>query len=94
MQEFTPPPATLPRSLGHYQEWANACKGGAPAGSNFDHAGPLTEVVLLGNIALRRSLKEKLTQIRLHWDGDNMQFTNLPEANQFLRRENRPGWTV
>lgn len=94
MQEFTPPPATLPRSPGHYREWASACKGGAPAGSNFDHAGPLTEVVLLGNIALRRSLKEKLSQVRLHWDGDNMQFTNLPEANQYLRRENRPGWIV
>jgi predicted dehydrogenase len=94
MQEYSPPPLSLPRSVGHYQEWVEACKGGQPAGSNFEHAGSLTEMVLLGNIALRRSLKEKLTKVKLDWDGTNMTFPNMPEADVFLRRENRAGWNL
>ena len=50
-KEYGNPPKKLPRSVGHYQEWIDACKGGQPGGSNFDWAGPLTEVVLLGNVA-------------------------------------------
>ena len=93
-RSYPRPAKTIPRSPGHYQEWINACKGGQPAGSNFDWAGPLAEVVLLGNIALRRSLREALTFQSLAWDGPNQKITNLPEANQFLRRENRPGWQI
>jgi hypothetical protein len=87
MQEYQKPPKTLPRSIGHRKEWIAACKGGEPAGSNFDYAGPMTEMVLLGNIALRF---DKL----LKWDGPNMQFTNAPEANQFLHRTYRKGWSL
>jgi predicted dehydrogenase len=85
---------TIPRSSGHYQEWIQACKGGKPAGSNFDWAGPLTESVLLGNVALRIQLREDLTLSKLHWDPATFRFTNLEEANQFLRREYRAGWGV
>jgi len=46
-------PKSIPRSVGHYKEWLEACKGGKPSGSNFDWAGPLAEAVLLGNVALR-----------------------------------------
>ena len=46
-------------------------QGGKPAGSNFDHAGPLAEAVLLGNVALRPAMKEKLTRVRLLWDSAN-----------------------
>jgi predicted dehydrogenase len=50
---FQSPPKTLPRSQGHHRDWVNACKGGAPAMANFDYAALLTEVVVLGNVALR-----------------------------------------
>jgi len=94
-REYGKPPQKLERSPGHHQEWINACKGGKPAGSNFpDHAGLLAQVVLLGNVALRPELREKLTRAKLRWDGENMKFTNMPEANEFLRREYRQGWTL
>lgn len=87
-------PKTLPRSNGHYREWIEACKGGPPAGSNFDWAGPLAEVVLLGNVALRVELREKLTRASLEWDPQALRITNLEEANAFLRRPYREGWTL
>jgi predicted dehydrogenase len=89
------PPQMLERSPGHYVEWIQACKGGKPAGSNFpDHAGLLAQLVLLGNLSLQPALKEKVTRTRLLWDGDAMKITNMPEANQYLRREYRKGWTL
>ena len=93
-REYRKPPQMIPRSPGHFVEWIEACKGGKPAGSNFDHAGLLAQVVLLGNVALRPEMKEKLTRTKLLWDGEKMEFTNMPEANQFLRREYREGWTL
>lgn len=93
-QAYKTPEPSIPSSPGHYQEWLNACKGGAPAGSNFDWAGPLTEVVLLGNIALRMELREKLDRQKLLWDADKFEFTNLPEANAFLHVPYREGWTL
>jgi len=85
MREYKQPPKTLPRSPGHYREWILACKGGAPAGSNFDVAGPQAETILLGNIAL-------LTKKRLEWDAENFRITNVPEANEYLRPKYREGW--
>ncbi len=87
-------PKTIARSPGHYQEWVDACRGGKPAGSNFDWAGPLAEIVLLGNVALRVELREALTTTRLLWDPRNVQIRNLPEANAFLRRTYREGWSL
>jgi hypothetical protein len=93
-KEFGKPEKVLERSPGHHQEWIDACKGGKPAGSNFDHAGPLAEAVLLGNVALRADLKNKLTRTRLQWDSEKFEFTNMPEANQYLKRDYREGWTL
>lgn len=87
MREYTAPAQMLPRSPGHWQEWIQACKGGEPAGADFSFAGPLTEVVLLGNVALRTGKK-------LLWDAPNMQIANVPEANAYLRREYRAGWSL
>ncbi len=84
---YTRPAKTLPRSIGHYKEWTEACKGGQPGGSEFGFAGLVTEVVLLGNIALE-------TGKLLRWDGPNMRIANVPEANHFLRREYRAGWSL
>jgi hypothetical protein len=76
------PPKTEKKSIGHYKEWIEACKGGEPAGANFDYAGPLTEVVLLGNLAVRTGKK-------IEWDSKNLKCTNLPEANKYVKKEYR-----
>jgi hypothetical protein len=68
-------------------EWQTACKGGPPALSNFSYSGPFTEMVLLGNAAIRSGKK-------LLWDAENLTFRNAPEADQYLRREYRQGWTL
>lgn len=93
-KEYGAPPKKLARSSGHHQEWIDACKGGSKPGSNFDWAGPMTETVLLGTVALRSQLREDLTQRKLKWDGEQMRFTNHEKANEFLRREYRKGWEV
>jgi len=87
MDSYTQPAPSIPRSAGHHVEWIEACKGGAPAVSNFDVAGPLTEMILLGCIALRVGRK-------LEWDGENMVVTNEPEANRWVTREYRQGWEL
>ena len=63
-------------------------------GSNFDWAGPLAESVLLGNVALRVQLREELTLYRLLWDSENLKFTNLEDANKFVRGDYRAGWSL
>jgi len=87
MRSYKRPPKSLPRSIGHYQEWIQACKGGEPAGSNFDYAGPLTETVLLGCVAIRAGK-------RLEWDSERMTFTNSPDADRFLSKSYRKGWRI
>ena len=93
-KEIGSPPEILPRSPGHFQEWIDACKGGKPAGANFEFASLVTQVVLLGNIALRPELRETLTRTTLKWDPVNMKITNLPEANEYFHTEYRAGWSL
>ena len=81
------PPQMIPRIKDHHLEWVEACRGGTPHSGNFDYAGPFSEVVLLGNLALRVGKS-------LDWDGPAMKVTNVPEANQFVRKEYRKGWEV
>lgn len=88
------PEPYIPSSPGHEMEWILASKGGKSAGSNFDWAGPLTETVLLGNIALRKELREKLTGQPLYFDPEKPGFPNLPEADLFLHYEYRNGWSL
>jgi predicted dehydrogenase len=88
MEQYQQPPKTLPRVEGHHKEWIRACKEGTPTGSNFEYAGLLTQVALLGNIALR-FLGRKLL-----WDPENMKITNVPEANEHFHYEYRKGWTL
>ncbi len=87
MKAYKLPPKTLARSKGHHRDWIDACKGGKPASSNFDYAGPLTEVILLGNVALRTGKK-------LAWDGLNIKATNAPEADRYIRPEYHNNWTL
>lgn len=78
---------TIARSPGHYKEWINMIRGGAPAYSNFDIAAYLTEIILLGCVAMRVGKP-------LDWDGPGMKATNAPEAAQFVKREYRKGWEI
>ena len=80
-------PQTIPRSPGHMEEWFQMMKDGTPAYSNFDIAAYLAEVILLGCVAERVGVGR-----RMEWDGPNMTSPNLPEAAQFVKRENRAGW--
>ena len=66
----------------------DACPGKATTAAGFDYSGPLTETVLLGTVALLCAGKE------LAWDAARMEVTNVPEANQHLRRTYRDGWAV
>ncbi len=94
-REFTAPPKSIPRSPGCYREWVDACKDSKTlCGSSFEFAGPLAEAVLLGNVALRVQLREKLTRYKLLWDGPTLRFTNLDEANAYVRRDYREGWKL
>jgi len=86
-REYRPPAPSIPRSRGHHRDWIAACKGGAPASANFEYAARLTEIVLLGVVALR-------TGKTLHWDGPAMQATNAPEAEPFIRGFARRGWEI
>jgi len=83
--EFLPKPKDFGRH--HYQEWIDACKGGKPAYSNFDYAGPMTESVLLANVALRAGRK-------IEWDAEKMRVTNNAGANQFVRHQYRGDWKL
>jgi len=82
------PPQTIPNSIGHWAEWAAACKSRGPTTCNFDYSGALAEAVLLGNVSYRGG------QQKLDWDGEAFKITNTSDANQFLHREYRAGWTL
>ena len=81
------PPKTLPRVKNEDVEWLDACRGGQPALSNFGHSGPFTEVVLLGNLAIRLAKP-------IEWDGERMEAHNAPEAAELIRRSYRSGWEI
>lgn len=86
-EKFASVPKTLPRKSGTWGEWLTACKGGEPAGCAFGWAGPLTEFVLLGDIALR-------TGKQLEYDAAAVRITNAPEADALLRQPYQNGWSL
>jgi len=85
--DYEPPAPTLPRSPGIHAEWLEACKGGPRPMSSFAHAGPFTETVLLGNVALRCGRK-------IEWDAAAMRIENHREAERFLRNEYSWGYSI
>ncbi|MFQ6034542.1 MAG: Gfo/Idh/MocA family protein [Sedimentisphaerales bacterium] len=87
MRAYRLPPKKLQRRGGTWAEWFEAMRGGQPAACAFDWAGPLTELVLLGNIAIR-------TGRHLTWDGQNMRFTNDDAANVYIKETYRSGWSL
>lgn len=108
--EFGPEtePSDIPE-YGHHRAWVDACKAGFDSPehkaltSSFDYAGPMTETVLMGNLAIRSYMLRRENSMgkteffgrrKLLWDGDNIRITNLEEANQFVTRTYREGWEV
>jgi len=90
MQEYKRPEKTIPRSPGIHEEWVKAIKKGEKSTTDFSYSGTLTEVMLLGNVAVATKAKNT----KLEWNGKKMEFTNLPEANNFLHTEYRKGWSL
>ncbi len=83
-------PRTIPRiETSHEMNWVMACKGQGTATSPFEYAAPLTEVMLLGIVAVRTGQGR-----RIAYDGERGTVTNVPEANQYLTREYRAGWAL
>jgi len=89
MKEYPQPAKTLPRSIGHRQEWIKACKDNNPKGAlaGFDYSGPFTEALLVGNLAVRLGK-------RIEWDGKAMKATNAPEAAALINKAYRKGWEI
>jgi hypothetical protein len=100
--------SNLPEN-GHHMQWVEACKAGYNSEahktltSSFDFAGPLTESILMGNLAIRSfNLRNETKNNRfeypgrkkLLWDGKNMKVTNFESANQFVKRKYRNGWKL
>jgi hypothetical protein len=107
MGEITMPKQTLPRvPEGHYLQWVNASIAGYgknKTSSPFEYAGPFAESVLIGNLAIRSyNLESKNSKgktiypgrKKLLWDAKNMKITNFDEANEFVKREYRQGWSL
>jgi len=93
MREFSKnkPPQTLKRiTTSHEGNWIEACKTGGKATSNFDYAGPFTEMVTMGNLAIRPENVGK----KLLWDGENMRVTNDEKANDYVHPHYRDGWSL
>ena len=113
MDLFNAPEPSIPRIEGnmggHIANFVQGCLEGKPTSSPFSRSGPLTEIVLMGNLAVRAFQYRKFTpstdpnengsysypgRRKLHWDGENMEITNYPEANQWVKREYREGWSL
>ena len=113
MKDFKKPDPTITRIKdgfsGHASNWVDGCTTGIATSSPFSYAGPLTEAVLMGNLAIKafqyKVLKDGKTPTdwapfdypgrrKLHWDGENMKVTNYDKANEWVTRNYRKGWEV
>jgi predicted dehydrogenase len=83
--DFKVPTATIPKSPGFHREWLNACRGGEAATCDFQYSGPLTETVLLANVAYRAG--------EFDWDATQLK-ASTPDAQALIKQDYRPGWTV
>ena len=86
-ESYTKPAPKIPRSKGHHRDWLDACKGGPPASSNFEYGARLTEIALLGTLALRSGR-------RIEWDAEGMRAIGVPELDAFIKEPYRAGWEL
>lgn len=84
---YTRPKPSLVRSKGHHRDWLDACKGGPPASGNFEYGARLTELALLGVVALRLGR-------RIEWDAERMEVKGTSDAEAFIREPYRAGWEL
>jgi len=113
MEMFNPPKPTLTRiegeTSGHAMNFVNGCLNGTPTSSDFAKAGPLTEAVLMGNLAIKAYQYKELKpgkkigdwdpfqypgQRKILWDGANMRVTNYEKANEWVKGNYRQGWEL
>lgn len=85
--DFKSPERTIPDSIGHWNEWLEACQTGEPTTCNFDYSGRLTETVLLGIVAFRAGQE-------FSWDPETMSIQDNPRAQDLLTKEYRSGFEV
>lgn len=85
--DFKPPAQTIPNSPGFHREWINACKGGEPATCNFDYSGPMSETVILGNVAYRAGGE-------FYWSAKDLKVSGSQAAQNLIRTPFRKGWEV
>ncbi len=85
-KDYTAPEVTIPKSPGFHKEWFAACQGGSPATCNFDYSGPMTETVLLANLAYRVGDFE--------WDAATLTARGNPAVTPLLKEEFRKGWEI
>jgi len=89
-----PPKVEYPESPGHFEEWVRAIRGGPAPMSNFpDYAGPLTETILLGNLAVWAAAEPGEGK-KIEWDAQNLKATNAPEVQHIVKTEYRKGYTL
>jgi hypothetical protein len=81
------PKPTLLRSKGHHRDWLDACKGGPAASSHFEYGARLTELALLGALALRLGR-------RIDWDAERMEARGIADADPMIRGSYRAGWEL
>ncbi len=89
MADYTMPDPFLDRVEGqlHHRDWLRACKDGRPASSNFEYAGPFTEMVNFGNLVVMSGEK-------LHWDNERGVVTNVDNPEEIVSKEYRKGWEL
>jgi len=90
MQEYKRPEKSIPRSDGIHEEWIDAIKNGTKSTTDFEYSAKLTELMLLGNVAI---LCQEHNNI-LDWDPKEFKFTNLDQANELLHTQYSPGWDL
>jgi len=89
------PDVDFERSPGHFEEWIRAIKEGKPAMSNFpEYAGPLTETILLGNLAVWAAPEADTEGKKIQWDAKKLEATNAPEVMHIVKKEYRQGWEL
>lgn len=110
MKDFKPPSQSIPRvKTSHAGEWVEAIQNGGTTSSPFSYGGPLTEAVLMGNLALKSYQQKVFKEGKksgdwdpyiypgrrtIKWDGAQMKVTNYLEANEWVKRKYRPGWEI
>ena len=91
--DVNPPELEFVRSPGHFAEWVRAIKGGEKAMSNFsDYAGPLTETILLGNLAVWVAATGKGEKVE--WDPKDLKVKNISGLEEFIQPNYRAGYSL